>query len=128
MADTGLVTTASSHTVPETIGRLKDLLEARGVKVFALVDHAAEAQKAGLTMNPTQVLIFGNPKAGTPLMVATPTVAIDLPMKALAWQDGDGKVWLSWNSPQYLQQRHGFPPELMKNLAAVEPLFKLAAE
>jgi uncharacterized protein (DUF302 family) len=77
-------------------------------------------------MRPTQLLIFGNPKAGTPLMVAAPSTAIDLPLKALAWEDADSKVWLSYNSPDYLQQRHGFPTELEKNLAAVEPLLAQA--
>jgi uncharacterized protein (DUF302 family) len=122
----GLISKPSPHSVSETIQRLSDLLKSKGVAIFALVDHSGEAEKAGLKMRPTQLLIFGNPKAGTPLMVAAPSIAIDLPLKALAWEDAGGNVWLSYNSPEYLQQRHGFPPDLEKNLAAVEPLFAQA--
>jgi uncharacterized protein (DUF302 family) len=122
----GLISKPSQHSVPETIQRLSAILKSKGVAIFALVNHSGEAEKAGLKMRPTQLLIFGNPKAGTPLMVAAPSVAIDLPLKALAWEDADGKVWLSYNSPGYLQQRHGFPAELEKNIAAVEPLMDQA--
>jgi len=122
----GLISKPSPHSVSETIQRLSDLLKSKGVAIFALVDHSGEAEKAGLKMRPTQLLIFGNPKAGTPLMVAAPSIAIDLPLKALAWEDAGGNVWLSYNAPEYLQQRHGFPPDLEKNLAAVEPLFAQA--
>ena len=122
----GLFSKPSQHSVPETIQRLGTILKSKGVAVFALVDHSGEAEKAGLKMSPTQLLIFGNPKAGTPLMLAAPSTAIDLPLKALAWEDADGKVWLSYNSPEYLQQRHGFPADLEKNLAAVEPLLAQA--
>lgn len=122
----GFVSKPSKYLVPETVQRLGTILKSKGVAIFALVDHSAEAEKAGLKMRPTQLLIFGNPKAGTPLMVAALSVAIDLPLKALAWEDADGKVWLSFNSPDYLQQRHGFPPELEKNFTAVEPLFDQA--
>jgi uncharacterized protein (DUF302 family) len=122
----GFVSKPSPHSVPETIQRLAAILKSKGVAIFAVVDHSEEAEKAGLKMRPTQLLIFGNPKAGTPLMVAAPSTAIDLPLKALAWEDAEGKVWLSYNSPDYLQQRHGFPADLEKNLAAVEPLFAQA--
>jgi len=122
----GFISKLSQHSVPETIQRLSAVLKSKGVAIFALVDHSGEAEKAGLKMRPTQLLIFGNPKAGTPLMVAAPSTAIDLPIKALVWEDADGKVWLSYNSPDYLQQRHGFPSELEKNLAAVEPLLAQA--
>ena len=122
----GFISKPSQHSVPETIQRLSAALKSKGIAIFALVDHSGEAEKAGLKMRPTQLLIFGNPKAGTPLMVAAPSTAIDLPLKALAWEDADGKVWLSYNSPDYLQQRHGFPSELEKNLAAVEPLLAQA--
>jgi uncharacterized protein (DUF302 family) len=122
----GFISKPSQHSVPETIRRLSALLKSKGVAIFALVDHSGEAEKAGLKMRPTQLLIFGNPKAGTPLMVAAPSTAIDLPLKALAWEDAGGKVWLSYNSPDCLQQRHGFPTELEKNLAAVEPLLAQA--
>jgi len=100
--------------------------EIKGVAIFALIDHSGEAEKAGLKMRPTQLLIFGNPKGGTPLMLAAPSTAIDLPLKALVWEDADGKVWLSYNSPDYLQQRHGFPADLEKNIAAIEPLLAQA--
>ena len=122
----GFVSKASQHSVPETIQRLNALLKSKGVAIFALIDHSGEAEKAGLKMRPTQLLVFGNPKGGTPLMVAAPSTAIDLPLKALVWEDADGKVWLSYNSPDYLQQRHGFPADLEKNIAAIEPLLAQA--
>jgi len=122
----GFVSKPSKYSVSETIQRLTAILKSKGVAIFALIDHSGEAEKSGLKMRPTQLLIFGNPKAGTPLMIAAPTAAIDLPLKALAWEDAEGKVWLSFNSPEYLQQRHGFPPEFLKNIAAVEPLFDQA--
>ena len=104
------------------------MLEAKGVKLFALIDHSGEAEKAGMAMRPTKLLIFGSPKAGTPLMIASPTVAIDLPLKILVWENAEGKVWISYNSPAYLQERHGLPPELVSNIAAVEVLAKQVAE
>jgi uncharacterized protein (DUF302 family) len=122
----GFVSKASQHSVPETIQRLSALLKSKGVAIFAVVDHSGEAEKAGLKMRPTQLLVFGNPKGGTPLMVAAPSTAIDLPLKALVWEDADGKVWLSYNSPDYLQQRHGFPVDLEKNIAVIEPLLAQA--
>jgi uncharacterized protein (DUF302 family) len=122
----GFISKLSPHSVPETIQRLSALLKSKGVAIFALIDHSGEAEKAGLKMRPTQLLIFGNPKGGTPLMLAAPTTAIDLPLKALVWEDADGKVWLSYNSPDYLQQRHGFPADLEKNIAAIEPLLAQA--
>jgi uncharacterized protein (DUF302 family) len=118
----GFISKLSPHSVPETIQRLSALLKSKGVAIFALIDHSGETEKAGLKMRPTQLLIFGNPKGGTPLMLAAPSTAIDLPLKALVWEDADGKVWLSYNSPDYLQQRHGFPADLEKNIAAIEPL------
>ena len=122
----GFISKLSPHSVPETIQRLSALLKSKGVAIFALIDHRGEAEKAGLKMRPTQLLIFGNPKGGTPLMLAAPSTAIDLPLKALVWEDADGKVWLSYNSPDYLLQRHGFPADLEKNIAAIEPLFAQA--
>ena len=122
----GFISKLSPHSVPETIQRLSALLKSKGVAIFALIDHSGEAEKAGLKMRPTQLLIFGNPKGGTPLMLAAPSTAIDLPLKALVWEDADGKVWLSYNSPDYLQQRHGFPADLKKNVAAIEPLLAQA--
>ena len=96
--------------------------------MFAVVDHSGEAENAGMHMRPTKLLIFGNPKAGTPLMLAAPSVAIDLPLKILVWEDTAGKVWISYNSPAYLQARHGLPQELIQNIAAVEALAAAAAE
>ncbi len=96
--------------------------------MFAVVDHSGEAENAGMHMRPTKLLIFGNPKAGTPLMLASPSVAIDLPLKILVWEDADGKVWISYNSPAYLQARHGLPQELVQTIAVVEGLAATAAE
>jgi uncharacterized protein (DUF302 family) len=124
----GIVDVASRYSVLETLARLQTILKEKGMTVFALVDHSGEAEKAGLAMRPTQLLIFGSPKGGTPLMVAAPRLAIDLPLKALAWQDEAGQVWLSYNSPEYLQQRHGFPVDLMKNIAGVAGLVQKAVE
>ena len=128
LPDNGMVNLASPRPVPETLERLESVLKARGVTVFARVDHSGEAEKVGMKMRPTQLLIFGSPKAGTPVMVAAPTVAIDLPLKALAWEDAEGRVWLSYNSPDYLQSRHNIPDALVKNLAAVGPLLEEAVK
>jgi len=123
----GIEDRKSNHSVDDTVDRLRKILVSRGLTLFALVDHSAEAEKAGMKMQPTKLLIFGSPKAGTPLMLATPSVAIDLPLKILVWQDGGGQTWVSYNSPQYLRERHGFSAELMKNIAAVEALAAAAA-
>ena len=125
--DNGLVHVSSSYSVVETAKRLEASLVAHGITIFCRVDHSGEAEKVGLHMAPTQLLIFGSPKGGTPLMLASPTVAIDLPLKALIWQDPRGKVWLSYNSPEYLQQRHNIPPELINNIAGPTPLLQAAA-
>ena len=124
----GVIDKASNHSVDESVDKLKGILQAKGITVFALVDHSGEAAKVGMKMPPTKLLIFGNPKAGTPLMVAAPSSAIDLPLKILIWEDARGKVWVSYNSPAYLQERHGFPPELLQNIAVVEVLATKAAE
>jgi uncharacterized protein (DUF302 family) len=115
----GLVGKLSRYSVPETVDRLVTILQSKGMTVFARIDHTAEAEKVGLKMRPSQLLIFGSPKGGTPLMAAAPTVAIDLPLKALAWQDADGKVWLAYNSPAYLKERHEIrgKDEVLKALA-----------
>jgi uncharacterized protein (DUF302 family)/uncharacterized membrane protein YidH (DUF202 family) len=126
--ENGIVTLPSQHSVDETVAGLQAMLDAKGVKVFTLIDHSGEAEKAGLPMHPTKVLIFGSPKAGTPLMVAAPSIAIDLPLKILVWEDGAGKVWIAYNSPAYLQTRHRVPPELVRNIAVVETLAAKAAE
>lgn len=124
MANTenGIVNKLSGHSVDHTVTKLKQILQAKGVALFALVDHSGEAEKVGMKMRPTKLLIFGNPKAGTPLMLAAPSTAIDLPLKILVWEDQNSKVWISYNSPQYLQKRHGLPQELLANIAVVEGL------
>jgi uncharacterized protein (DUF302 family) len=128
MQGNGLMQVASPHSVDETVRRLESVLGERGVRVFALIDHSGEAEKVGMKMRPTKLMIFGNPKGGTPVMVAAPTVAIDLPLKALVWEDENGKVWVSYNSPEYLQQRHGVPEDLIKNIAVVGALVAKAVE
>jgi len=124
----GIVTIAGHQSVDQTIKKLEALLEAKGVKLFALIDHSGEAERAGLHMRPTKLLIFGNPKGGTPLMIASPTIAIDLPLKILVWEDAEGKTYLTYNAPSFLQVRHGLPPELIQNIAIVETLVAKAAE
>ena len=128
MPGNGLLQVASPYTVVETVNRLESVLAERGVQVFAVVDHSGEAEKVGMKMRPTKLVIFGNPKGGTPVMLAAPTLAIDLPLKALAWEDENGKVWVSYNSPEYLQQRHGVPQDLMKNIAVAGVLVAKAVE
>jgi uncharacterized protein (DUF302 family) len=115
----GIVDVPSNHSVDQTVGRVKDILQSKGITLFALIDHSGEAEKVGMKMPPTKLLIFGNPKGGTPLMLAAPSVAIDLPLKILVWEDSQGKVWLSYNSPAYLQERHGLPQDLLQNIAVV---------
>lgn len=124
----GLVHTPSAYSVAETLERVESLLDSKGLTVFARVDHSGEAAKVGIEMRPTQLLIFGSPKAGTPVMLATPTTAIDLPLKALVWEDEQGKVWITHNTPEYLQARHGFPAELIPNLAGAATLLQKAVE
>jgi uncharacterized protein (DUF302 family)/uncharacterized membrane protein YidH (DUF202 family) len=124
----GIINKVSNHSVDETVEKLKNILQTKGVTLFALVDHSGEAEKVGMSMRPTKLLIFGSPKAGTPLMLAAPSVAIDLPLKILVWEDGQGKVWVSHNSPEYLKERHGLPQELLANIAVVETLAAKAAE
>jgi len=128
MQTNGLLQVASVRSVDETVERLKALLAERGLHVFALVDHSGEAEKVGMKMRPTKLLIFGSPKGGTPVMLAAPSVAIDLPLKALVAEDEGGKVWISYNSPEYLQQRHGIPQDLVKNIAGVGALAAKAVE
>ena len=124
----GILNKRSNHSVDETLERLKRTLKAKGVTIFAIVDHSGEAEKVGLKMPPTKVVMFGNPKAGTPLMLAAPSIAIDLPLKILIREDGKGKVWVSYNSPAYLQERHRVPQELMQSIAVVETLAAKAVE
>jgi uncharacterized protein (DUF302 family)/uncharacterized membrane protein YidH (DUF202 family) len=127
-SENGIATIPSHHSVDETVTRLEKILQEKGVKLFALIDHSGEAEKAGLQMRPTKLLIFGNPKAGTPLMLASPSVAIDLPLKILISEDANGKVWTSFNSPAYLQSRHRLSQDLLQNIAVVETLAAKASE
>jgi uncharacterized protein (DUF302 family) len=125
--ENGVESRRSSYAVEETVQRLRKLLDAKGVKLFTLIDHSGEAEKAGMHMPPTKLLIFGNPAAGTPLMLAAPELAIDLPLKILVWEDRQGGTWLSWNSPEYLVKRYGVPEELAPVLGAAEKLAAQAA-
>jgi uncharacterized protein (DUF302 family) len=124
----GLIDIPSNHSVDETVKKLEGILQAKGIALFALVDHSGEAAKAGMKMRPTKLLIFGNPKAGTPVMLAVPSSAIDLPLKILVWEDLQGKVWITYNSSKYLQERHKLPPDLLQNIAVIETLAAKAAE
>lgn len=124
----GLVQIASPYPVEETLRRLQAAFAAKGLQVFAVIDHSGEAEKVGLKMRPTKVVIFGSPKAGTPLMVAAPSLAIDLPLKALVAEDAVGKVWLTYNDSEYLQARHGVPEQLIKNLAGVGTVIAKAVD
>ena len=121
-AASGVVTIPTHHSVDEAVRRLEQMLADKGIQLFALVDHSGEAEKAGLQMPPTKLAIFGSPKAGTPLMLATPSVAIDLPLKLLIWEDKSGSVWISYNAPAYLMARHGLPQDLLANIAVIERL------
>jgi uncharacterized protein (DUF302 family) len=113
------MTIPSRHSVDQTVAKLEAALQSKGVKLFILIDHSGEAAKVGLKMPPTKLLIFGNPKSGTPLMLAAPSIAIDLPLKILVAEDSEGKVWISYNTPEYLAERHGLPPDLLPNIAVV---------
>ena len=127
-ADTGIASVASNHSVSESIDRLEAIAKSKGLTVFARIDFAGDAAGNGLKMPPAQLLIFGNPKAGTPLMLAAPSVALDLPLKVLAQEDASGRVWLSYNTPDYLRARHGVPGELLQNIAGIKGLVEQAAQ
>jgi uncharacterized protein (DUF302 family) len=124
----GLIDIPSNHSVDETVTKLEGILQAKGITLFALVDHSGEAAKAGMKMRPTKLLIFGNPRAGTPVMLAAPSSAIDLPLKILVWEDDQGKVWITYNNPSYLQERHNLRSELLPNIAVTDTLAAKAAE
>jgi uncharacterized protein (DUF302 family)/uncharacterized membrane protein YidH (DUF202 family) len=118
----GIVDKPSKHSVEQTVENLKNILQSKGVTLFAVIDHSGEAEKVGMKMPPTKLVIFGSPKAGTPLMLAAPSSALDLPLKILIWQDAQGKVWVTYNSPAYLQERHNLPAELLPNIAVIEAM------
>ena len=119
LPDNGLIHLSSPRTVLETLARLEAIVQSKGLAILARIDHSGDAAKAGLTLRPTKLLIFGNAKSGTPLMIASPSLAIDLPLKALVWQDDEEKVWLSYNSPDYLKERHAIPDNLLQNIAGI---------
>jgi len=123
----GIIDVRSSRPVLQTIDRLDSLAKARGLSVFARIDFSGDAARAGLTMRPMQMLIFGNPKAGTPLLVAAPRAGLDLPLKALAWEDDHGVVWLSCVDPRELESRHALPQSLIANISGVIGLIEKAA-
>jgi len=124
----GIVDVPSNHSVDETVERIRNILQSKGITLFAVIDHSGEAEKVGLKMPPTKLLVFGSPKAGTPLMLAVPSIAIDLPLKILVWEDAKGKVWVSYNSPEYLAERHDLPQDLVQNIAVAGMLAAKAAE
>ena len=126
--DNGVVSIRSRNSVAQTVQRLEEILAAKGVKLFIVIDHSGEAEKAGLQMRPCKLLIFGNPKAGTPLMIAAPSVALDLPLKILVWESADNTVWVSYNNSAYLQHRHDVPADLVANISVVDALAAKAAE
>jgi uncharacterized protein (DUF302 family) len=128
MQNNGLTRVASPRAVEETVERLESVFKERNLQLFALIDHSGEAEKVGLKMRPTKLLIFGSPRGGTPVMVAAPTIAIDLPLKALVSEDEGGKVWVTYNTPEYLQQRHDVPGDLVKNISGVGALVAKAVE
>lgn len=128
MTSNGINNKSSKHSVEETLGKLQAILQVKGIAVFALIDHSGEAEKVGMKMRPTKLLIFGNPKGGTPLMLAAPSIAIDLPLKILVWEDDQGNVWVSYNSPEYLAERHGLSPNLTQNIGFMETLAANIAE
>src|ERR1700728_2411012 len=119
LSEKGMVHRSSPYCVDETLEKLGAVLQSLGIPVLARIDHSGGAAALGLEMKPTKLLIFGNAKGGTPLMLAAPTVALDLPLKTLVWEDAEGKVWVSYNTPEYLQERHGFPEKLMANIAGI---------
>lgn len=128
MGKNGLIQVASKYSVDETVRKLGAAFVGKGMQIFALIDHSGEAEKVGLKMRPTKVVIFGSPKGGTPLMVAAPSLAIDLPLKALVAEDVSGKVSVTYNDPEYLEERHGVPDDLIKNLAGAGALIGKAVE
>lgn len=128
MKKNGIVDVPSHHSVGETVERLKSILQNKGITLFALIDHSGEAEKAGMKMPSTKLLIFGSPKAGTPLMLAASSIAIDLPLKILVREDAQRKIWVSYNTPEYLAERHGLPQDLIQNIGVAGTLAAKAAE
>ena len=128
LSGNGIVSIPSNHSVDQTVENLKRILDGKGVTLFALIDHSGEAERVGMKMPATKLLVFGSPKAGTPIMLAAPSIALDLPLKILVSEDSQGKVWISYNSPEYLRDRHGVPQDLLQNIGVVESLAAKAGE
>ena len=126
ISDKGLINKPSRHSVEQTVENLKNILQSKTVTLFAVINHSGEAEKVGMKMKPTKLLIFGNPQAGSPLMLAAPSVAIDLPLEILVWEDAEGKVWVTYNSPAFLRERHRLPEQLLQNISVVEALAEAA--
>ena len=126
--DTGITRMRSAHSMAQTVQRLESLLKERGVMIFARIDFSGDAARAGLTLREEQMLIFGNPKAGTPLMQSVPAAGLDLPLKALVWEDAEGHTQIAYNDPHYIIRRHGLDAALAANLAAVVPLIERAGQ
>jgi uncharacterized protein (DUF302 family) len=124
--DNGIVDTPSPHSFEQTVEKFSSVLQSRGLTLFALVDHSGEAEKVGLNMPPTKLLNFGSPKGGTPAMLAAPSIAIDLPLKVLISEDREGKVWISYNAPEFLGRRHNLPDALLPNISAVRAMVEEA--
>jgi len=122
----GIVTKASRFPVQETLDRLEGIIRARGLSIFTVVDHSGEAEKVGLKMQETKLIIFGSPKAGTPLMISSPLIALDLPLKVLVWKDNGGRVLVSYNSVSYLANRYNLPSDLAKNIAGIDNIVDTA--
>ncbi|MGH9594768.1 MAG: DUF302 domain-containing protein, partial [Bryobacteraceae bacterium] len=124
----GMTSIPSKHSVDATVDKLTATLTAKGVKIFAVIDHSGEAEKAGMKMRNTKLVVFGNPKGGTPLMLASPTAALDLPLKILVWEDGDDRVWLTYNSVEFVRARHHLAEDLAANISIIDALALRAAE
>jgi uncharacterized protein (DUF302 family) len=124
----GIVTIKSNHSVDDTVARLTSILQSKGITLFAVIDHSGEAAKVGMKMPNTKLVIFGNPRGGTPLMLAAPSIAIDLPLKILVSEDTQGQVWVFYNSAEYLKERYHLPQDLIQNISVVETLATKAAE
>lgn len=122
----GIVTKPSRHSVSDTLGRLENAIRTKGLTIFTLIDHSGEAEKVGFQMQDAKLLLFGSSKAGPPLMIASPLIALDLPLKALVWRDKDGKVWVSYNSVSYLADRYNLQSELTKNIAGIDAIIDSA--
>ncbi len=122
VATKGIIDRASTHSVEETVERLRNIVQSKGITLFTVVDHSGEAEKVAMKMRPPKLFFFGSPNAGTPVMLTAPSIALDLPLKALVWEDSEGKVWVSYNSPDYLKERHHIPDALLQDISGVRSI------